>query len=102
MGSEQELLERERELERIEELLRVAQSGSGSMVFVLGEPGVGKTRLVAEVGRIAHEAGTEISRARGAELERTVPFGLVRQLLEQRIATAARADQNAFFDGAAG
>jgi DNA-binding CsgD family transcriptional regulator len=45
-GSSVELLEREAELAALRAAWRRAQSGSGSMVLVAGEPGVGKTTLV--------------------------------------------------------
>lgn len=43
-----ELLERSAELARLDAVLDEAVSGSGSMVLVSGEAGIGKTRLVAD------------------------------------------------------
>ena len=39
---------RQSELAGLEEVLRKATSGTGSVVFIVGEPGLGKTRLVQE------------------------------------------------------
>ena len=40
--------------------------------------------------------------ARAIELERDFAFGVVRQLVEPRLATAADAERETFFEGAAG
>jgi len=52
-----ELLERKREWDTLDSVLAAAASGAGAMVFIAGEAGIGKTRLVAEwSAAIAHEA----------------------------------------------
>jgi adenylate cyclase len=47
---------REKELGRLEDLMRAAAGGEGRVVFVSGEPGIGKTALVAELVRRASAA----------------------------------------------
>jgi len=47
---------REKELGRLEDLMRAAVGGEGRVVFVSGEPGIGKTALVAELVRRASAA----------------------------------------------
>lgn len=53
MLSEQHFVGRESSMEFLLNLLREAQRGSGSAVFIWGEPGIGKSRLVQEVTQIA-------------------------------------------------
>ena len=60
------LLERERELERVDAELRSAGAGSGIAVVIEGEPGIGKTSLLA--------AARE--RAAAAESPRSAPVAL--------------------------
>ncbi|HEX4283098.1 MAG TPA: AAA family ATPase [Solirubrobacteraceae bacterium] len=48
------------ELEALEELVRRAGSGSGGAMLVAGEAGIGKSRLVAELGTRARAAGTSV------------------------------------------
>jgi DNA-binding CsgD family transcriptional regulator len=45
-------------------------------VAVSGEPGIGKTRLLEELGARAEERGCVVLWGRGAELERDLPFGV--------------------------
>ncbi len=68
---------RERELELIEELLEGTCAGEARFLFVTGEAGIGKTRLLAELLAGAGERGCLALRGSAAEYEREVPFGLV-------------------------
>ncbi|MDQ3875597.1 MAG: AAA family ATPase, partial [Actinomycetota bacterium] len=76
------LLEREGELETVRTWLEAARTGAGQVVAVEASAGMGKTRLLAEARRLAESAGFEVLAARGGELEREFPFGVVRQLFE--------------------
>ncbi|MFH0816783.1 MAG: tetratricopeptide repeat protein [Methanobacteriota archaeon] len=51
---------REAEMERISAIMDVASGGEGRTVSIVGEPGVGKTRLVAEIQRAAKSKGFEV------------------------------------------
>jgi DNA-binding CsgD family transcriptional regulator/tetratricopeptide (TPR) repeat protein len=44
-----QLLERDAELRRLRQLLADAKTGTGRVAFIAGEPGIGKTALVAEL-----------------------------------------------------
>jgi DNA-binding NarL/FixJ family response regulator len=77
-----ELLERDRELASLQSLIDDAADGQARLALVEGPAGIGKTRLVGEARRLAAEAGFRVLAARGGELEREFPFGVVRQLFE--------------------
>ncbi|WP_217236580.1 AAA family ATPase [Streptomyces sp. AC555_RSS877] len=57
-------------------------SSSGSLLMISGEAGFGKTALLAETRRIAEGRGCTVWSARGGETLRSVPFNVVRQLLQ--------------------
>ncbi|KUN80458.1 ATP-binding protein [Streptomyces griseoruber] len=58
------------------------RSSSGHLLVLRGEAGVGKTALLAETRRIAEDRGCAVWSARGGETLRSVPFNVVRQLLQ--------------------
>jgi class 3 adenylate cyclase len=51
---------RDGELERLGQLWKEAAEGELRVVLVAGEPGVGKTRLAAELARSVHDAGATV------------------------------------------
>ncbi|HEU5279130.1 MAG TPA: AAA family ATPase [Gaiellaceae bacterium] len=55
---------REQELADLISLLEGAGSGRGSLILLTGEPGIGKTRLLSELGRVAREAGFTVASGR--------------------------------------
>ncbi|MEV0977521.1 AAA family ATPase [Streptomyces sp. NPDC049915] len=55
---------------------------SGTLLVFRGEAGLGKTALLAETRRIAEARGCTVWSARGGETLRSVPFNVVRQLLQ--------------------
>jgi predicted ATPase len=54
--SSQELVGRTAELALLTDLVRRAADGEGGAALVLGEAGIGKSRLVGEFGRAARQA----------------------------------------------
>ncbi|MEU6192041.1 AAA family ATPase [Nocardia sp. NPDC047038] len=78
------LVGRSSELLSIGKLLADAQSGAVGAIAVVGEPGIGKTRMLLELSERATAAGFEVLTGRGAELERDVPFGMVIEALDQK------------------
>ena len=96
------LLERERELERIGVLLERARAGRGGSVLVVeGPAGIGKTRLSRAARQEADVRGFSALAARGTELEREYPFGVVRQLFEGTVRSASAEERAGLLDGAA-
>src|SRR5262245_66281655 len=53
-----------------------------AVALVQGPAGIGKTRLLVETRERAGSEGFRVLSARGGELERELPFGVVRQLFE--------------------
>jgi DNA-binding CsgD family transcriptional regulator len=90
------LFEREGELAVASKLLTDAADGRGATFLIEGEPGIGKTAVLAAVRSLAGERAIGALTAAGGELEQELPFAIVRQLFE----SAVRADP-ALFDGAA-
>ncbi|MEU6353291.1 AAA family ATPase [Streptomyces sp. NPDC047072] len=79
------LWEREKEIAAVEraiDSLGADRASSGSVLVVRGEAGFGKTALLTETRRIAEARGCTVWSARGGETLRSVPFNVVRQLLQ--------------------
>ncbi len=96
-----ELIERGGELEEIELVLNAARDGDGRVLLIEGQPGIGKTALLESARRRAAETGLTVLHARGGELERNFPHGVVRQLFEQRLRGADARERRRLLAGAA-
>ena len=92
------LVERERELEAIEELLAGVRAGAGGTLLIEGPAGIGKSSLLAAARGLAGDA--RVASARGSELEREFPLGVVRKLLEPVLASATEDESRALRAGA--
>jgi DNA-binding CsgD family transcriptional regulator len=86
VGGDGALLERDHELGVLDGLLGSALAGGPALALIEGPPGIGKSRLLAAACERARQAGCRILRARGSDLERDLPFGVVRQLFESALA----------------
>jgi DNA-binding NarL/FixJ family response regulator len=76
------LLERDRELGVLEGLVLGARSGEAVVALIEGPAGIGKSRLLGSAREVAGVAGFRVLSARGSDLERELPYGVVRQLFE--------------------
>ena len=94
-----DLLERDQETSELDSALARARGGTGQVIAVEGPGGIGKTSLLAAARAAARDAGMLTLHARGSELERAFPFGIVRQLFEP---TAFKDPTDRWFAGAAG
>jgi len=96
------LYDRERELEQAAVELDAARAGSGRILLVEGQAGIGKSRLLSELSGVAEERGFAVYSACGIELEREFAYGVVRQLFEYDLHRFTPTERAALFQGAAG
>ncbi len=75
------LLERERELSMLREVLGAGAGGNGCALMLEGNAGLGKSRLLEIAREMSAAAGTSILFARSEELEMALPWSLARALL---------------------
>ncbi|WP_018353113.1 helix-turn-helix transcriptional regulator [Longispora albida] len=68
------LVGRERELAALSTVLRDAMAGAGQAVFLLGEAGIGKSRMAAELSRVAVTTGARVRRGRAGGAVAGIPF----------------------------
>ncbi|MEW9921134.1 AAA family ATPase [Marimonas sp. MJW-29] len=85
------LVGRRQELEILHEAWRDATTGRGGAVLLLGEAGIGKSRLAESLARQAQEASATLLRLQTAEGRSSSPFWPVREA----IITAAALDRDA-------
>ena len=95
------LLERDTELERLSDAIEAALGGRGSTVAIEGPAGIGKSALLAQAAEIAQVRGMRALVARGGELEREFPYGVVRQFFEPALTAAAASSRARLLAGAA-
>src|SRR6516165_4772224 len=81
VGAESALVGRRWEMAAVEALLQRAIEGHGSVVTVVGSPGIGKSRLVREVAAMAAARGVDVFAAFCESHANDVPFYAVAWLL---------------------
>lgn len=77
------LLEREHEVAALRQALDQARAGTGRLVIIEGEAGIGKTTLLRTTIEAARQTGIPVIRATASELEFAQGFGVVRSLLTE-------------------
>ncbi len=82
-GGETRLVGRAREVDIIESALEVAREGRGLMVALVGEPGIGKSRLALEMRQRAEAAGFTSAWTSSQSYASAFPYHLVSQLVGQ-------------------
>ncbi|MDP2773711.1 MAG: AAA family ATPase, partial [Nocardioides sp.] len=102
MSSASEILERDSELVRIEAALDSATKGSGRVIVIEGEAGIGKTALVRETRELAQQRGFGRLQATGDETETAMAWGVVRQMVERSVSRYSGDVRRAILDGPAG
>ncbi|MGH2392184.1 MAG: ATP-binding protein, partial [Candidatus Limnocylindria bacterium] len=91
-GGHLPLVGRTRELASVEAALAEAEAGRGLLVAIVGEAGIGKSRLALELRRHAEERGFATIWATARSYSDAFPFHLLAQLVEELLARAEGAD----------
>ena len=78
---------RRSELEQLDAALEALEAGAPACLAVEGEPGIGKTRLLAELRRRAEERGHLVLSGSAAEFERDLPYGVWVEALDAYVAS---------------
>jgi AAA ATPase domain len=95
------LLERDDERTALVAAVEEAARGSGRLVLVEGEAGIGKSTLLELAASHARERGARVLSARGGVFEQDFGFGVVRQLLEPHVLGADARERKRLLAGAA-
>jgi ATP/maltotriose-dependent transcriptional regulator MalT len=84
------LVGRARELAELEGALDQLAAGEPCLLRIVGEPGIGKSRLLAEICRRGEDRGYLVLDGRAAEFERDIPFGLIVDALNDYLGSLPR------------
>jgi hypothetical protein len=76
------LLERDGVTGAVAGLVRAVGAGQGAALFVVGEPGLGKTAVLGHGRELAASAGLRTGFGRGHPMEGALPFGVLIQVLD--------------------
>ncbi len=87
MAEETRIVGRQVELATVDRAMAALDDESAAMLFVVGEPGIGKTRLLTELQARAHGLRHLVLSGRAAEFERDLPFGLFVAALDDYLAS---------------
>jgi DNA-binding NarL/FixJ family response regulator/tetratricopeptide (TPR) repeat protein len=83
------LIGRGEELASLHRALAEVESGHPRVIVLSGEPGIGKTRLLAELERLAEARGHLVFTGRASELERDLPYWLFVDALDEQLRSLA-------------
>ncbi|MDA0172107.1 AAA family ATPase, partial [Solirubrobacter taibaiensis] len=89
---------RSAELAQFDALLDGLGSGEGACVAVEGEPGIGKSRLLAELRGRAGARGHVVLAGAAAEFERDLPYGVWAEALDTFVAAQELTDERLVAD----
>ena len=81
----EQIVGRASELRSIDAALGELERGRPVALELEGEPGIGKTRLLAELGRIADERGCLVLSGSASELEHELPFWVFVDALDEYV-----------------
>src|SRR5215207_4287418 len=84
--ADHELVGRAAEMKVVDGALGDLDRGRPPPLMVQGEPGIGKTRLLAELGRRAEARGYTVLSGSASELERDLPFWVFVDALDEYVA----------------
>ncbi|MFD3994386.1 AAA family ATPase [Streptomyces sp. NPDC058548] len=83
---------RDAEIELLDEALESARRGAGRAVFLVGEAGIGKSRLAAECALRAYDRDMPVLRGRATSTGLVVPFRPLVEALSSRFRAAGAPD----------
>lgn len=89
-GPPEEMVGRGRELDSLRFLIRETGGPLGTPLLLSGEPGVGKTALLASACRHAIDEGFRVLSAQGSEFEANIGYSSLQQLLLHACLAAGR------------
>ena len=81
------LVGRHEELRSIQAALDAVSGGQRQCLHVAGEPGIGKSRLLRELGDLADGRAHLVLSGRGTEFEQELPFGVFVDALDDYLGT---------------
>ncbi len=81
---------RQQEMATLKARWQQVEAGTGQCVFVHGEPGIGKTRLVEEFGHHVQQRGHRVIKVNCYEYEHALPYGPLADTVRGVIAYAGR------------
>ncbi|HVH62331.1 MAG TPA: adenylate/guanylate cyclase domain-containing protein, partial [Candidatus Dormibacteraeota bacterium] len=95
VGVRSPIVGRDQELTRMLEAFNVARAGQGRMACVLGDPGIGKSRLVSEFREKSAQAGSGMRWIEGRCLTygESMPYHLVVDLVRSMIGVTAATEE---------
>ena len=79
------LVGRAEELSSLDRVLAEVDQGRSAATLLVGEPGIGKTRLLAEVAARADARGHLVLSGSASELERDLPFSVFVDALDEYV-----------------
>ena len=100
VGLDSPMVGREQPLRRLTDLLDIVEAGRGRVAFVVGEPGIGKSRLLAELRRVAEapddgRAPFRWIEGRCVSYGRNLPYHLLIDLMRSTLGIPFAADDDA-------
>jgi DNA-binding NarL/FixJ family response regulator len=99
MGISGHLVGRAEELRSLDGLIGRLEGGASAALEVVGEPGIGKTRLVSELADRADVRGCTVLSGRATELERDLPFSVFVDALDEYLQSLDPRRLDALGDG---
>ncbi|TMD18336.1 MAG: hypothetical protein E6I98_11965 [Chloroflexi bacterium] len=95
LGVRAPMIGRDQQLAKLEEVFSIVRAGQGRVACVLGEPGLGKSRLLAELHASLRRSGAPVRWIDGGCLSygETVPYHLVVDVVRSMIGVNAAADE---------
>ena len=83
---------RQAELAALDAALTAALGGAGQLVFIVGEPGIGKSRLAREVAGLARREGATVIAGRAVPAGQGTPYRPLTEALLQALRGSPPAD----------